>query len=182
MSQRCDGDGPGLTRDTRIPLSCTRFQLIPTLGVQHSFQPNSDKTTLTELSFAARNKYWSGGPGVAGSSPVSPRFCQEWHECKNIATSRRAKPNPPSLLSWASAPMAQTPLPRQSRKSDHAVPVGAIGLIVGRRHRWPSQSGGSPPSGARPSRRDWRAPRLWWRPSAWRTSAQPAEESPGPRS
>ena len=38
---------------------------------RHS-NPIRHETTISELDSAPRNKYWPGGPGVAGSSPVSP--------------------------------------------------------------------------------------------------------------
>jgi hypothetical protein len=43
------GEGPCESRlyeNAGIPLSFTRFQRFSLCGVQHSFQPNSDETTL----------------------------------------------------------------------------------------------------------------------------------------
>src|SRR5580700_12032110 len=47
----------------------------PTDSINHALvviPTNSDKTTLSRTQRSSGNEYWSGGPGVAGSSPVSP--------------------------------------------------------------------------------------------------------------
>ena len=48
---------PGYTQNARTPFSFNGLQRFSTCGVQHSFQPNSDRTTLTELRPTPRNKY-----------------------------------------------------------------------------------------------------------------------------
>jgi hypothetical protein len=57
-----------------VPAVYIRFQRFPGCGDQCSFQPKPDESTLIELGPQPGNKHWSGGPGVAGSSPVSPTF------------------------------------------------------------------------------------------------------------
>src|SRR5580700_4191638 len=47
----------------------------PTDSINHALvviPTNSDKATLSRTQRSSGNEYWSGGPGVAGSSPVSP--------------------------------------------------------------------------------------------------------------
>ena len=67
--------GPYL-RARIVVATCRLVQPFPTYGDRSSFQPSPDEMTLNRSQHSSRIECWSGGPGVAGSSPVSPTDAQ----------------------------------------------------------------------------------------------------------